>query len=163
MLRQLFSFRAVFMAFIVGFSLVISSLPAHAAEAYVLRYLDAKEPVELEIDAQGHTRPFSADDLSVGKLLFEENCQNCHVGGTTLPDPTVSLSLEVLQGATPPRDNINSLVTYLRQPMTYDGSQETYWCREVPESWMSQTEVEDLSAFILRAAQKAPGWGKFRL
>jgi len=26
--------------------------------------------------------------------------------------------------------------------MTYDGSEETYWCREVPESWMSQEEVE---------------------
>jgi len=32
--------------------------------------------------------------------------------------------------------------------MTYDGSEETYWCREeVPESWMSQSEV--LSSFYL--------------
>jgi len=44
--------------------------------------------------------------------------------------------------------------------MTYDGSEETFWCRQVPESWMSQSEVENLSAFILRAAEKAPGWGE---
>jgi photosystem II cytochrome c550 len=137
------------------------SLPAQAdsIDAYVLRYLDAKEPVPLAIDAQGKTQLFSAADLSVGKRLFEENCKNCHVGGATLPDPTVSLSLDMLQGAVPPRDSINSLVAFLRQPMTYDGSEESYWCRQVPESWMSQQEVENLSAFLLRSAQKAPGWG----
>jgi len=43
--------------------------------------------------------------------------------------------------------------------MTYDGSEETFWCRQVPESWMSQEQVEKLAAFVLRAAQKAPGWG----
>jgi photosystem II cytochrome c550 len=43
--------------------------------------------------------------------------------------------------------------------MTYDGSEETYWCRGVPEGSMSQEKVENLAAFILTAAQKAPGWG----
>lgn len=43
--------------------------------------------------------------------------------------------------------------------MTYDGSQESFWCREVPESWMPQEQVENLAAFVLTAAQKAPGWG----
>lgn len=28
----------------------------------------------------------------------------------------------------------------------------------VPETWMSQTEMENLAAFVLRAAQKAPDW-----
>jgi len=105
------------------------------------------------------TRPFSPQDLSVGKQLFETNCLNCHVGGATLPDPLVSLSLTKLKGANPPRNNINSLVTYFRQPMTYDGSEESYWCRQVPESWMAKEQVESLAAFILTAAQKAPGWG----
>jgi photosystem II cytochrome c550 len=84
---------------------------------------------------------------------------NCHVGGATLPDPRVSLALSKLENANPPRDNINSLVAYLRQPMTYDGSEETYWCRQVPESWMPKEQLESLAAFILTAAQKAPGWG----
>jgi photosystem II cytochrome c550 len=142
-------------------SMVLLSLPAQAdaLEAYVLRYLDAKEPVSLAVNDQGQSRLFSAVELSEGKRLFEENCKNCHVGGATLPDPTVPLSLQALEGAMPPRDNISSLVSYLRQPMTYDGSEETYWCRQVSENWMSQEKVENLSAFILRSAQKAPGWG----
>lgn len=132
---------------------------ADSLEAYVLRYLDVKEPVPLAIDAQGEIRLFSAADLSAGKRLFEDSCKNCHVGGATLPDPLVSLSLEALRGATPPRDNINSLVAYLRQPLSYDGTEESYGCRQVSEKWMDETEIENLSAFVLRAAQKAPGWG----
>ncbi|MGB3265100.1 MAG: photosystem II cytochrome PsbV2 [Microcoleus sp.] len=155
----------VFICFLLGCLIILPLVllapqPALAAgDAYVTRYLKVTEPVPLELDAQANTRLFSAEDLSSGKRLFEQSCLNCHVGGTTLPDPTVSLSLTALEGATPPRNNINSLVAYLREPMTYDGSEETFWCRQVPESWMQQDEIENLAAFVLRAAQKAPGWG----
>jgi photosystem II cytochrome c550 len=136
-----------------------ATVSAEPLDAYVLRYLDAKQPVEIPVDETGATRSFSAAQLSEGKRLFGESCTNCHVGGATLPDPATPLSLAALQGARPPRDTINSLVAFLRQPMTYDGSEETFWCRQIPESWMPQEQVEALSAFILRAAQKAPGWG----
>jgi photosystem II cytochrome c550 len=136
------------------------SLPAEAAvDSYITRYLKVREPIALELDGQGQTRLFSPEELSAGKQLFEQNCLNCHVGGTTLPDPSVSLSLSDLRGATPPRDAIVALVNYLRRPMTYDGSEETFWCRQVPESWLSQAQVESLAGFVLRAAQTAPGWG----
>jgi photosystem II cytochrome c550 len=157
--------RGVFLCFLLGILIILPLVllapqPVLAAgDSYVTRYLKVSEPVPLELDAQGNTRLFSAQDLSVGKVLFEKNCLNCHVGGATLPDPMISLSLADLQGATPPRSNINGLVSYLREPMTYDGSEETFWCRQVPESWMPQTEVENLAAFVIRAAQKAPGWG----
>ncbi|WOB42879.1 photosystem II cytochrome PsbV2 [Thermoleptolyngbya oregonensis NK1-22] len=131
---------------------------AGPVDPYVARFLDASEPVELPLDADT-TRPFSAIDLTAGKRLFEENCKNCHVGGSTLPNPTVPLSLAALKGATPPRDTINRLVAFLRAPTTYDGSEEALECRRVSEDWMNQTQVENLSAFILRSAQKAPGWG----
>jgi photosystem II cytochrome c550 len=135
-------------------------LPAQAAvDPYVTRYLKVTEPVALQLDDQGQTRLFSSEEISAGKALFEKNCLNCHVGGATLPDPTIPLSLKALQGATPRRDTINSLVAYLRQPMTYDGREETFWCRQIPESWLSTPEVEQLASFVLRAAQKAPGWG----
>lgn len=155
----------VFVCFLLGILIILPLVllapqPALAAsDAYVTRYLKVTEPVALELDAQGNTRLFSAEDLSSGKRLFEQSCLNCHVGGTTLPDPTVSLSLTALEGATPPRTSVNSLVAYLREPMTYDGSEETFWCRQVPETWMQQDEIENLAAFVLRAAQKAPGWG----
>lgn len=131
-----------------------------AVDTYVSRYLQAKEPVALAVDDRGQTRSFTAEDLSEGKVLFEQHCLNCHVGGATLPDPTVSLALNRLAGATPPRDTIGGLVAFLREPQTYDGSEESFWCRQVPDSWMPQEQVEKLAAFVLRAAQKAPGWGK---
>ncbi|NJN57903.1 MAG: photosystem II cytochrome PsbV2 [Leptolyngbyaceae cyanobacterium SL_5_9] len=157
---MLSTIRHLLILLIVNVSLFICSLPAQAAslDPYVVRYLDAAEPVPLNL-GEGETKLFSVKNLSEGKRLFEENCKNCHVGGTTLPDPLVSLSIEALRGATPPRDSINSLVAFLRQPMTYDGAEESFFCRQMPESWVSQSEIENLSAFILRAAQKAPGWG----
>ena len=157
--------RGVFVSFLLGILIILPLVllapqpVLAAADSYVTRYLKVSEPVALDLDAQGQTRLFSVENFSAGKRLFEENCLNCHVGGATLPDPTISLSLTALKGATPPRDDINSLVAYLREPMTYDGSEETFWCRQVPESWMQQPEIENLAAFVIRAAQKAPGWG----
>lgn len=161
MLRRLLRVRCLVMVLAVVLVVMLPHSTALAAsgDPYVVRYLHVTEPIALDLNGQGQTRPFSPDDLSRGKQLFESNCMNCHVGGATLPDPQVSLSLTKLKGASPPRDNINSLVAYFRQPMTYDGSEESYWCRQVPESWMSQEQVESLAAFVLTAAQKAPGWG----
>lgn len=161
MLHRGFLVRCLLALVMAGLCFLTVGSPAEAAgvDSYVSRYLRAKEPVSLDVDGQGQTRLFSAEDLSEGKRLFENNCLNCHVGGSTLPEPTVSLSLSDLGGATPPRDNIYSLVAYLREPMVYDGSEPTFWCREVPESWMPSEQVEKLAAFVLRAAQTAPGWG----
>ncbi|PPS39928.1 photosystem II cytochrome PsbV2 [Chroococcidiopsis sp. TS-821] len=144
---------------VVVLFLQITSPALAAVDPYLARYLRLTEPIALEVDEQGTTREFSLEEISQGKVLFENNCLNCHVGGATLPDPQTSLALNKLKGANPPRDNVNNLVAFLRQPMTYDGSEETYWCRQVPESWMSQEEIESLAAFVLTAAQKAKGWG----
>ncbi len=160
MLRQLLCVCSLVIISAVFLVMIPIASPAQAASVdYVTRYLHVTEPIPLQVNGQGETRPFSPQELSQGKQLFETNCLNCHVGGATLPDPQVSLALAKLEKANPPRDNINSLVAYLRQPMIYDGSEETYWCRQVPESWMSKEQVESLAAFILTAAQKAPGWG----
>ncbi len=130
-----------------------------AVDSYVERYLDAKQPVEIKLNEQGETKKFSAEDLSDGKQMFAKNCLNCHVGGANLVNPPISLSLKNLEGATPPRDNLDNLVAFFRNPMIYDGSDYTYFCRQVTENWMSQEVVEKMGAFILRAAQKAPAWG----
>lgn len=132
---------------------------AAGIDGYVSQYLKASQPVSLTLDANGAMREFTPVELTAGKRLFEENCKNCHVGGATLPNPLVSLSLKDLKGATPPRDNIASLVAFQRIPMTYDGSEESYWCREVPENWLTTEQLEQLAAFVLRAAAVAPGWG----
>lgn len=155
-----FDLRLLLLLLAVCMSILSFSSPSWAdGDIYVRRYLNVREPVPLVINDQGQTRLFSSAEISSGKRFFEGNCKNCHVGGSTLPDPTVPLSLAALQAATPPRDNILALVAFLRQPMTYDGSEETYSCRQVPENWLSEAEAENVSAFILRSAQKAPGWG----
>ncbi|MBW4561096.1 MAG: photosystem II cytochrome PsbV2 [Mojavia pulchra JT2-VF2] len=154
--------RSLFLVFVAVLVVYNStSLPAQAAniDPYIARYLHITEPIALDMDGQGNIRLFSPSELSIGKQLFENNCINCHVGGATLPDPQVSLSLKTLAGAKPPRDRINALVAFMRQPMTYDGSQETYWCRQLSPNFLSQQQVESLAAFVLTAAQKAPGWG----
>lgn len=157
---QLGFVRLMLVAIATSISFWLTPIPALAGgDAYVLRYLKATTPVELPADSQGTSQVFTSEDLVQGKTLFAKNCLNCHVGGATLPAPLVSLALDDLKGATPPRDNIAALVEFMRHPMTYDGSEESYSCREVTENWMSQPQVEKLSAFILRAAQVAPGWG----
>lgn len=128
-------------------------------DSYVKRYLEAEKPVEIQLNHQGETKAFSAENFSSGKQIFAKNCLNCHVGGVNLVNPAISLSLADLKGAIPPRDNINNLVAFFRDPMVYDGSDYTYLCRQVTENWMSQEQVENMAAFILRAAEKAPGWG----
>lgn len=152
--------RLPLMTILLWLPLNLYIAPAQASvDPYITRYLRVTDPVELAIDKAGNSRLFSAEELSSGKQLFEQNCINCHVGGSTLPDPSVPLSLAKLAGATPSRDTISGLVNYLRQPMTYDGAEETFWCRQVPESWLPQGEIEALAGFVLRAAQTAPGWG----
>lgn len=153
--------RYLFLVLIFIFTVLGNQLPAQAAniDFYVARYLHISQPISLDLDGQGNTKEFSPQQLSDGKRLFESNCISCHVGGATLPDPQVSLSATTLKKAQPSRDNINNLVAFMRQPMTFDGSEETYWCRQIAPSVLSQQQVENLAAFVLTAAQKAPGWG----
>jgi photosystem II cytochrome c550 len=155
------SVRSLLILGLTVFIVLLTSWPAEAAgvDPYVKRFLDAVQPAEIKLDEQGNTKAFSGLELSQGKKLFDESCKNCHVGGATLPNPPVSLALSALKGAMPPRDNINNLVAYMRSPLTYDGSEESFVCRQVKESWMSQSEAETVAAFLLRAAEKAPAWG----
>jgi photosystem II cytochrome c550 len=135
--------------------------PALAAriDPYVSRYLKVTQPVLLPADATGIGQSFTALDLSAGKRLFESNCINCHVGGATLPNPRVSLSLADLRGATPPRDNIGALVQFIRLPQNYQGTEDSYICRQLSPEAATDQELAQLAAFILQAARVAPGWG----
>ncbi len=149
----------IILAVCLGWVGYISPVQAKTIDPYIRRFLQVSQPVSIKMDQTGQTQLFSPNDLHQGKVLFQDSCMNCHVGGSTVPNPMIPLSLTALQGATPARDDVNSLVAYMRKPMVYDGSEETYSCRQVSESWLSQAELEKLAAFILRAAEKAPGWG----
>ncbi|NJK40080.1 MAG: photosystem II cytochrome PsbV2 [Oscillatoriales cyanobacterium RM1_1_9] len=159
MLRQTFCCLLSLILFILTSSLWETPVLAEGIDPSVRRYL-ASEPVEVKTNLQGKTQVFTPEELTSGKALFDQNCLNCHARGRTIPYPQVPLSLAALQGATPPRDNIENLVAYFRYPMSYDGSDSNYWCREVPESWMNQEQAEQMAAYLIRAAETYPKWGQ---
>ena len=74
------------------------------------------------LDAKGNTVVMTPEQVKRGKRLFNNACAICHVGGLTKTNPNVGLDVEALSLATPPRDNVTSLVAYFKDPMSYDGT-----------------------------------------
>jgi len=61
------------------------------------------------------------EQVKKGKRLFLNTCSVCHTGGITKTNPNVGLDPEALSLATPPRNTIEGLVDYLKNPTTFDG------------------------------------------
>ena len=72
-------------------------------------------------DSAGKTVVLTPEQVKRGKRLFNATCGACHLGGITKTNPNVGLDPEALSLATPRRDNIASIVDYLKNPTTYDG------------------------------------------
>ena len=72
-------------------------------------------------DSSGKTVVLTPEQVKRGKRLFNSTCGACHVGGISKTNPNVGLDPEALSLATPRRDNIASLVDYLKNPTSYDG------------------------------------------
>ncbi|MEO0456738.1 MAG: photosystem II cytochrome c-550 [Cyanobacteria bacterium P01_A01_bin.114] len=73
------------------------------------------------LNASGETLTLSLEQLVVGQRKFNGSCAQCHLDGVSKPNPDVDLGPQALALATPPRDNIESLVDYFENPTTYDG------------------------------------------
>ena len=82
--------------------------------------LDEVTPT-VTLDSKGNNVVITPEQVKRGKRLFNNACGTCHVGGLTKTNPNVGLDTESLSLATPPRDNVSSLVAYFKDPMTYDG------------------------------------------
>jgi len=67
------------------------------------------------------TVTLTPEQVKRGKRLFINTCSLCHVGGITKTNPNVGLDPEALSLATPPRNTIESLVDYMKNPTTFDG------------------------------------------
>lgn len=76
------------------------------------------------LNDKGDTIVLSLKQVKEGKTLFQYACAQCHAGGITKTNQNVGLDPETLAGATPPRDNIEALVDYMKNPTTYDGEEE---------------------------------------
>jgi photosystem II cytochrome c550 len=75
-------------------------------------------------NAAGDTVELSLKQVQQGKRLFVSVCAQCHPGGVTKTNPNVGLEPEALAGAVPPRNSIEGLVDYMKNPTTYDGEIE---------------------------------------
>merc|ERR1712173_387772 len=87
----------------------------------------------LELTEKTRTVPLAEDgekttldnqQIANGQKLFIRECTQCHLQGKTKTNNNVSLGLEDLAGAEPPRDNLLAIVDYLRQPTSYDGEDD---------------------------------------
>lgn len=76
------------------------------------------------LNDKGDTTVLSLKQVQEGKRLFNYACAQCHAGGVTKTNQNVGLDPEALAGATPPRNNIEGLVDYMKNPTTYDGEEE---------------------------------------
>jgi len=70
---------------------------------------------------EGTTVTFSEKEVKAGRKLFNDSCGTCHAGGITKTNQNVGLDPETLALATPPRDNIDALVDFMKDPTSYDG------------------------------------------
>jgi len=77
----------------------------------------------LPLNSSGTTIIFTPEQVKRGKRLFNNTCAVCHTGGITKTNPNVGLDPEALSLASPPRDNMESLVDYMKDPTSYDGSE----------------------------------------
>lgn len=102
-------------------------------------------------NAQGATIVLTEKQVAQGKLLFNAVCSQCHNGGVTKTNQDVGLEPEALALATPPRNNIESLVDYLKNPTTYDGEQEISELHPSMKSSDIFTEMRDLTDDDLEA------------
>jgi photosystem II cytochrome c550 len=73
------------------------------------------------VDNAGNATVLTPEQVKRGKRLFNASCASCHTGGITKTNPNVGLDTNSLTLATPNRNNIASLVDYIKNPTTYDG------------------------------------------
>ncbi len=92
------------------------------APAFAAELDEATRTVKL--NEKGDTIVLTLEQVSRGRKQFNYACGTCHVAGITKTNPTVGLDPESLAGALPPRDNLEALVDYLKNPTTYDGLTE---------------------------------------
>lgn len=76
------------------------------------------------LNDSGDTTVLSLKQVQEGKRLFNYACAQCHAGGVTKTNQNVGLDPQALALASPPRNNIEGLVDYMKNPTTYDGEQE---------------------------------------
>ena len=109
MFKRYISFLFIFVMFI--------SSPVY--NTYAIELDEYTRTVQLKQD--GQTIILTPEQVKRGKRLFNNVCAQCHNGGITKTNPNVGLDPESLSLATPSRNNVTSLIDYMKDPISYDG------------------------------------------
>ena len=137
--------------------------PIHNANALEL----TEETRTVPLSEDGETVTLSNQQIANGQRLFIRECTQCHLQGKTKTNNNVSLGVEDLAGAEPPRDNLLAIVDYLKYPTSYDG-EDDYTELHVnvtrPDLYpelknFTEDDVYDVSGYILVAPKLDSYWG----
>ena len=139
MLRRLLG---IFAAVLLAFQFFVSS-------AVAVELDPATRTVKL--NEKGDTVVLSLKQVKEGKRLFNNACAQCHAGGITKTNQNIGLAPEYLSLATPPRDNVEGLVDYMKNPTTYDGEEEIAEVHPSTKSADIFTEMRNLTDDDLKA------------
>lgn len=101
-------------------SLIMSMLLSSSSYAIDLD----EETMTVPLNQSGKTTTLTQEQVKRGKRLFNNTCSQCHNGGITKTNPNIGLDTEGLSLATPPRDNLESLIDYMKNPTSYDGAED---------------------------------------
>ncbi|BAU63615.1 cytochrome c550 subunit of photosystem II PsbV [Stanieria sp. NIES-3757] len=108
-------------------------LVAVATIFFVFQSISSATAVELDdairtvrLNEAGDEVTLSLQEVKRGQRIFVDSCSYCHKSGTTKTNPNVGLGLNALANAEPPKDNIEGIVEYLKNPTTYDGESNIY-------------------------------------
>jgi photosystem II cytochrome c550 len=104
--------------FLSSIFLSLSLFSINLSNSFAIELDDAVRTVPLNATKKVTLTP---EQTKRGKRLFINTCSICHVGGITKTNPNVGLDPEALSLATPPRNTIEGLVDYLKNPTTFDG------------------------------------------
>eukprot|EP00929_Paragymnodinium_shiwhaense_P043018 TRINITY_DN2216_c0_g1_i9.p2 TRINITY_DN2216_c0_g1~~TRINITY_DN2216_c0_g1_i9.p2 ORF type:complete len:225 (-),score=77.44 TRINITY_DN2216_c0_g1_i9:21-695(-) len=124
--------------------------------------------IVIPVNSGGKTTTLDKEQLVRGKRLFNQACADCHVGGSTRTNQNVTLALEELNNALPPRNTVDALIDYMNQPTTYDGVSdisETHPSIKAADLWpkmasMKSSDLYDIGCYILYQTQNIPEkWG----
>jgi len=108
-------FKKNFFLLFICLSCVILPL----CSVYALELDESTRTVQLKQDGQIVT--LTPDQVKRGKRLFNNACAQCHNGGITKTNPNIGLDPDSLSLATPSRNNLISLIDYMKDPTSYDG------------------------------------------
>lgn len=107
--------------FSLTFSMLLLVSTSLTSNSYAIELDEATLTVPL--NQSGKTTTLTPEQAKRGKRLFNNTCSQCHNGGITKTNPNIGLDPEGLSLATPPRDNIESLIDYMKNPTSYDGAE----------------------------------------